>query len=957
MWMNLSPSKQENIIKAAVGKIDEFNGLCFSDVDYCYDDSASSKQFSSLSSLERMFKLILSLNNFRAVDKNEFKSTNFEKILEVKKSMGSSNFIWSSIACNIKDSFTLEHFFMNLMIQQLDLLYFKTFVINELEIEHVEEKKKNKRKKHKKKKVKESGCSEKHPEFVTDSDRHIKVSDDTEIGEYKRIDTTNDEINRDYCVSVNKGDKINDEYMTQLINETTPLLNDEDRYNTMDIIYKDEELLETRVIIDNPFYADIESNVTEKTHVEEILFDKFNDKITENNQKQDSDTKTKEVFGYNNDINSKNAGKPQHFNLPEVIINTNQETNNSNTVENKNSANPSNIYNMYPNVDIKPYFNNEPNINYEFDYKSFSFTNFEQNIDNTVNKDQLPSPVTNKDPNPALASKSKEEYRSLSHEKTISTNAESKQKPKNETESEELNIEFETKKLAKTDSDSDNDNTEHDIIEFKPKKHTYNDDYTKNRSTEYNKSNQYHNSKALPSKLGNSNLMLNDLNKIDIKPKKPKLKKINKDTNKRGREKDNQNNTDKNNNNKVIKVKQSEKPKTINQEPKINNKISVQTTKPETNASIKTISYWNDEPLFNEQSANKRNAKDSLATPRLTKNDSDNQSVNNSKKGDKNKLKLKKKGQGIEKPSQLKRKQNINVSTPVQIINKGSKRGSQLNDKQELNDSVDTNIETNTENLTEPEIKTRIKSHFNQTMNSKINEIIDELEDHTQKLELGRKIIHERISTIVYKTFNTETVYVQEYGSYATRLLTPYSDMDLSIQGCLMLDREQAIEMLQVLCDNLKLFGFVRSATSILTALVPVIKIEADPSISFEDSETAPEGMSIKVDIIVDLMDSFNPISTALRTTDYIKYCISNYPSFYKNILFLKFAMNCNDFTNTYKGGLNAYGLCILYVAYIEFYHLEKSIDNFDLLRGFLKFLVTQFSPETQAVYFGTAFR
>ena len=65
--------------------------------------------------------------------------------------------------------------------------------------------------------------------------------------------------------------------------------------------------------------------------------------------------------------------------------------------------------------------------------------------------------------------------------------------------------------------------------------------------------------------------------------------------------------------------------------------------------------------------------------------------------------------------------------------------------------------------------------------------MLAELEAHTDRLELGRRVIQDRIATIVDRTFNADTVYVQEYGSYATRLLTPYSDMDLSIQGCLCL--------------------------------------------------------------------------------------------------------------------------------------------------------------------------
>jgi len=947
MWINLSPSKQENIIKAAISKVDEFNPICF-DSEIFYDE-LNSKPYNSITPLERMFKLILSLNSTKSLEKNEFKSYYFEKILETKKTIGNSNFIWSSIACNIKDAFTLEHFFMNLMIQQLDLLYFKTYVINELDIEHADDKKKNKKKKHKKKKVKESGCCEKHPEFNTDSDPNVKANDDPEHLGYKRIDTTNDDINQE------TKDKIEDNLLIEKLteNKSSPILTEEINFENLETEVKDPGMVDNQTCHNKIFYGDIESNIHDDLYINKDYNDKSELKSNLNNSnRQIYFTNNDKIKETRNEV--KEAGKPTDF----CLVDTDNETNEVFVVkEHRKGIKTSNIYNMYPNIELKPSFNNISNDKYEFNYDDITVPILKTD---EAKHDESKGNLHNNEYSKLQSESGKLDDRnqSISKEKTISTKAESKKKNiKIKNEIHDSPIEYVKKDAKNTDTESDNDNTDHDITEFKPKNKDIHDNFNKNKSIDYNKSNQCHALKSFPSKLQNSNLILNDLNKIDVKPKKPKLKKINKDNKRNNKEKESNNDKTQN---KSIKVKQDSKVKVINQEVKpVNNNVQKPTTqilKAEPNASIKAISYWNDEPALFENN-NKKSNLDYFNTSHLSRQDSDNNSISNSKKGgDKDKFKLKKKGNGNDKQSQMQKKRNSTSST-VHISEKKVIKKSNIPAEDKVSNLADVHTQSFTEELSEVQIKERIKNHYKKIMDSKIDQTINDLESHTHKLEAGRKIIQERISSIVYRTFNTDSVYVQEYGSYATRLLTPYSDMDLSIQGCLMLDREQSIEMLQVLCDNLKLFDFIKNATSILTALVPVIKIEADPSIEFENSETVSECLPIKVDIIVDLMDAFNPISTALRTTDYIKYCISNYPSFYKIILLLKFAMNCNDLNNTYKGGLNAYGLCILYVAYIEFTQQEKSSDHFELLRGFLMFLTTQFNPEAQAVYFGTAFR
>lgn len=54
-----------------------------------------------------------------------------------------------------------------------------------------------------------------------------------------------------------------------------------------------------------------------------------------------------------------------------------------------------------------------------------------------------------------------------------------------------------------------------------------------------------------------------------------------------------------------------------------------------------------------------------------------------------------------------------------------------------------------------------------------------------------------------------------------------------------------------------------------------------------------------------------------------------------------------------YTGGLNAYGLCILLVAFLEFKNLEKEKDHSKIFFGFLDFLCHEFNSFQQVVNLG----
>jgi len=209
------------------------------------------------------------------------------------------------------------------------------------------------------------------------------------------------------------------------------------------------------------------------------------------------------------------------------------------------------------------------------------------------------------------------------------------------------------------------------------------------------------------------------------------------------------------------------------------------------------------------------------------------------------------------------------------------------------------------------EMQKKVSKVINDIISEDVLAIKEDLVSHASELEKARKLIKERLNDIVKRSFKNDRIFLKSYGSYETRILTPFSDMDLAISGCELIDRSNAIQMLETIHHNLQLCPFVLKSQAILTAAVPVLKFEADASIAFEGFETSSTSVNIKVDVIVELCEEYNTPNTAIRTTEYINKCIDFYSSFYSNFLVLKYALNINDFSCSYKGIIMRWTECL----------------------------------------------
>lgn len=245
-------------------------------------------------------------------------------------------------------------------------------------------------------------------------------------------------------------------------------------------------------------------------------------------------------------------------------------------------------------------------------------------------------------------------------------------------------------------------------------------------------------------------------------------------------------------------------------------------------------------------------------------------------------------------------------------------------------------------------LKDKINEHVNRLVEHEVQRISSELLRFSEETTHARQLVKERIEFIVKET-SQGLFTICEYGSSATGLITPFSDLDLAIDGgSASLDRSSAIAFLKLLDENLEICEFVTERKQILSASVPVLKLEVDPSVEFQGRSGS--GRRVRVDVIVKVKEFFDSEHTSTRTTAFVNSAVELYPTFLRNTLVLKFSLNCLQYMNAYKGGLNSYGLCLLYIAFLLSYRKETSSCHGASLLGFLDFVCNEFDPSIHAV-------
>ena len=178
--------------------------------------------------------------------------------------------------------------------------------------------------------------------------------------------------------------------------------------------------------------------------------------------------------------------------------------------------------------------------------------------------------------------------------------------------------------------------------------------------------------------------------------------------------------------------------------------------------------------------------------------------------------------------------------------------------------------------------------------------------------------------------------YISLFGSYATGLALPSSDLDLAVLNAALF-HEDITQSMTMLEEVLPAYPWVVSVKAIATASIPVVKLTINPMGS-------GEGDLVQVDIT---FEDEGGRHMGVAACDWVLELISRFPQCQECFLPLKQLLLRHSLNSTYHGGLSSYGLLLWLSAYI---HTHPDLTGGELFLGFLKFYGTQFNPKTTGI-------
>ena len=293
--------------------------------------------------------------------------------------------------------------------------------------------------------------------------------------------------------------------------------------------------------------------------------------------------------------------------------------------------------------------------------------------------------------------------------------------------------------------------------------------------------------------------------------------------------------------------------------------------------------------------------------------------------------------------NELKKELNKNIENQI------------LTSETTSNISGSTNINTNTNNkeiainyLNKKFINYDYDLNFNQDNNyvrNCLSKDIIEFEqfvtEHIKNLSSLYSELIKNIQNAVNECFQDYEVHL--YGSHATNLCLPWSDLDVVLiskkNNQISLDSKHLL--LSKLNEHLKHQPWVKDNNYISSANIPIVKL-----ISIEKYNNMPIDISIQ-----------DEKHFGLRCVDLVKQFMNKYESLKPLALALKNILKQANLNDPYKGGLSSYGLILMIVYFLQQQanagiDISLSENNLgQLFFDFINFYGTQFQYSKSIVY------
>jgi hypothetical protein len=200
-----------------------------------------------------------------------------------------------------------------------------------------------------------------------------------------------------------------------------------------------------------------------------------------------------------------------------------------------------------------------------------------------------------------------------------------------------------------------------------------------------------------------------------------------------------------------------------------------------------------------------------------------------------------------------------------------------------------------------------------------ISRFTSELDGWQSRTESHYNTLISRLNRCVSPILPGTTLEV--FGSFATKLHLPTSDIDLVLCG----SSGYSIEILKQIEAEIKSLEGLQSTTIIPTSLIPLLKT------SFQIN-----GNTVNVDISI--QDSKH---RGLECSAMVRRLISAHKPIKSVVMVLKRLFYVCRFNEAFKGGLNSYSLFLMVTSYIQ---MCASDNPAELLLGFLNFYGNEFN-------------
>jgi len=229
-------------------------------------------------------------------------------------------------------------------------------------------------------------------------------------------------------------------------------------------------------------------------------------------------------------------------------------------------------------------------------------------------------------------------------------------------------------------------------------------------------------------------------------------------------------------------------------------------------------------------------------------------------------------------------------------------------------------IESCTLKLIKPCFANMPRSDFISALNREISLYVCECDQYMKLMEpfcLSARAKLENLAKSVFPRRHYHDIKALIYGSMATGMALPESDLDILISGLQLYSREEMISSIELFANELRKNNWVCECQDIISARVPVIKLIIDLE---KISNKISLSKKFHVDVTFDMSteNSYLPAPYPILCADLIKYRINENAYLKPMTIMLKKLLKSSGLNNSFLGDISSYGLNFMVSAFLR---------------------------------------